>query len=460
MRDARDYGALEAKAREVFGVRPLESVQTRRLLRRCAAVYRGRPEWLDEDPENQIRTVGMARSICSETARLAVLAAGVTVGGGTERAAWLQQQIDRCYFSLRHWAEQGCAYGTVILKPNGRDVELLTPEQFFITDTDGGSVTGAVFFSRRYDQQRGKYFTRMEYHRFLPDGRYGVSNRCLMADSPSEAGREVAIEATPWAALAEDVIAEGVERPLFGVLRMPAANYLDPASPMGLPVFADALEELRDLDVAYSRNASEIYDSRRLALLDDRLTEQAGVPVGAARRIKLPRFIKRAFGSGASEYYQEIDPALNTETRLKGIDALLSQIGFKCGFSNGYFVFNQRSGLVTATQVEADDRRTVQLVKDVRDKLETALDGLIYALDRLAEGYALTPAGAYEAVYDFGDVTYNREEDRARWYGYVADGKAPFWYYLTKFEGYSEEQAKAVEAAARPMECDLTADGP
>ncbi len=434
--------------RELFGVRPLADRATERLLRRCAAVYCGQPDWLDTDPENQIRTVDMARSICSETARLTTLAAGVTVGGGTARAAWLQRQIDRCYFNLRHWVEYGCAYGTVILKPNGQDVELLTPEQFLITDTDGGNVTGAVFFSRRYDQEREKVFTRMEYHRFLPDGRYGVSNRCLMADSPTEAGRAVPIEVTPWAELAEDMTAEGVERPLFGVLRMPAANYLDPALPMGLPVFADALEELQDLDIAYSRNAGEIYDSRRLALLDDRLTEQAGTALGGARRLRLPRFIKRAFGSGAAEYYQEIDPALHTEVRLKGIDALLSQIGFKCGFSNGYFVFNQRSGMVTATQVEADDRRTVQLIKDVRDKLEAALDGLIYALDRLAEGYALTPAGTYAVSYDFGDVTYNREEDRARWYGYVADGKVPFWYFLTKFEGYSEEQARAVEAAA------------
>lgn len=441
--------ALEAKACELFGVRALGGQSTGRLLRQCAAVYRGRPAWLDPDPENQIRTVNMARSVCSETARLTTLAAGVAVGGGSERARWLQGQIDRCYFNLRHWVEYGCAYGTVIFKPNGQDVELLTPEQFIITDTDGGNVTGAVFFSRRYEQTQQKWFSRLEYHRFLADGRYAVSNRCLAADSAAETGKAVPPEATPWAGLAEDVIAEGVQRPLFGVLRMPAANNLDPASPMGLPVFADALEELRDLDVAYSRNAAEIYDSRRLALLDDRLTEQAGSPVGGARRLRLPRFIKRAFGSGAAEYYQEIDPALNTEARLKGIDALLSQIGFKCGFSNGYFVFNQRSGMVTATQVEADDRRTVQLVKDVRDKLESALDGLIYALDRLAEGYALTPAGEYEITYDFGDVTYNREEDRARWYGYVADGKAPFWYYLTRFEGYSEEQARAVEAAAR-----------
>ncbi len=441
-------GRLAERAREAFGVRPVGDRQAERLVRRCAAVYEGRPDWVDPDPENSVRTVNMARSVCAETARLATLGAGVTVSG-SERAAWLQNEVDKCRGNLRHWVEYGCAWGTVILKPNGQDVDLLTPDRFIITDTDGGNVTGAVFQSARYDQARGKYLTRLEYHRFLADGRYAVSNRCFAGDTPGDRGVPTPIGATPWAGLAEDVAAEGVARPLFGVLRMPGANGLDPASPLGAPVFADALEELRDLDVAYSRNAAEIYDSRRLALLDDRLTEQAGAPVGGARRIKLPRFIKRAFGSGAAEYYQEINPALNTEMRLKGIDALLSQIGFKCGFSNGYFVFNQRTGMVTATQVEADDRRTIQLVKDVRDKVVSALDGLIYALNRFADAYELAPAGEHQVTYDFGDVTYNREEDRARWYGYVADGRAPFWYYLVKFEGFSEEEARAVEEAAR-----------
>ena len=42
----------------------------------------------------------------------------------------------------------------------------------------------------------------------------------------------------------------------------------------------------------------------------------------------------------------------------------------------------------------------------------------------------------------------------------VVSGKIPFWYYLTKFEGFSEEDAKALEAEAQPKEPDLFgADG-
>ena len=34
-------------------------------------------------------------------------------------------------------------------------------------------------------------------------------------------------------------------------------------------------------------------------------------------------------------------------------------------------------------------------------------------------------------------------------WGYVTAGKFPFWRYLVEFEGYSEEEAKQIEAEAK-----------
>ena len=54
----------------------------------------------------------------------------------------------------------------------------------------------------------------------------------------------------------------------------------------------------------------------------------------------------------------------------------------------------------------------------------------------------LAPVGEYEALYDFGDITYNEEEDRARNLALANAGYIPKWQYLVRFEGYSEEEAK------------------
>ena len=358
--------SARTRAREAFDVKSMDAPKLESLLQRCANVYAGHPDWVDPDMENPIKTVNFAASICSEMARLATLAAGITVGG-SPRADWLQAQVDKEHFNLRTWAECGAAYGTVILKPNGQDIDLMTPDRFVITDIDGSEITGAVFITRTYDQSADRYYTRMEYHRFDGEGVYTITNKCYAGATERDRGRLVPIEATPWAGLLEEARITGIDRPLFGVLRMPGANNIDPSSPMGLPVFAGALEELKDLDVAYSRNAAEIFDSQRISLIDDRLTDMAGTPAtGGPRRVKLPRFMRKVFGSSQQEYYEEINPSLNTEARMKGINALLGQISFKCGFSNNYFSMDRRDGLMTATQVEADDRRTIQTIADVR----------------------------------------------------------------------------------------------
>ena len=446
---------LKNRAEDEFQIETIVCADVDALIDKCARIYQGRPDWVDVD--DHIKTVNFAKVICSETARLATLGIGIHVDG-SKRAEWLQGQIEKIYFQLRHWVESGCAYGTVILKPNGQSVDLYVKGNFEITHQTGGVIDGVVFMDQEKDSAGKKHYTRLEYHRFVDGGLYAISNRCYVGSSPNDCKRSIDIKQTPWAELEGEVLLENVGTPLFGVLRMPHANNLDISSPYALPIFSDAIEELKDLDIAYSRNAKEVKDSKRTVLLDsDRLLPTSGKIENTAagfearrKELKLPDYIKSVYGSGTGDFYHEINPELRTDERLTGINALLSQIGFKVGFSNGYFVFNEKTGMITATQVESDDRRTIQLIKDVRDKLEDCLNGLIHALNAFADLYDLAPVGDYEVVYDFGDITYNQEEDRARWYSYVVAGKIPFWFYLTKFEGMTEKEAKELAAEAQP----------
>lgn len=448
-------------AKDEFKINSIISSEMESKIDLYAKIYGGNPPWLDD--EDGIKTINFAKAICSETARLAMLGTKITIDGST-RAEWLQKQIDGIYFKLRDWVEYGCAYGTVVLKPNGTSVDLVLPGNFIVTDQSNGKVTGIIFVNRETSGDGKKYYTRLEYHRFLEDGLYAISNKCYVADTESEHGKSIAIEKTPWNGLLEEALIQNVEEPMYGVLKMPHANNVDIDSPLSLAIFSDAIEELKDLDVAYSRNSEEINDSSRTVLLDsDRLLPSAGNKVKntlsgferAKEDMKLPKYVRAVNGTTADEIYHEINPNLNTDTRLTGINALLSQIGYKIGYSNGYFVFNEKTGMATATQVESDDRRTINFIKDVRDKLEACLNELMYALNAFADLYDLAPVGDYEAVYDFGDITYNREEDRKRWWGYVTQNKVPAWMYFMKFEGMSEEEAKKLVAEAQPKEPDL-----
>lgn len=438
---------LRRRAKEVFNVEPVGSCRMLDWMEQCIDIYRGNPCWLSE--EEHIDTVVFAKAVCSEVARLATLGIGIHVDGSA-RATWLQQQIEKVYYQLRHWVEYACAYGTVILKPSADGIGLYCPDEFEVTHSTDGRIDGIVFHNRVQVQK--KWYTRLEYHRYEGES-YRITNRCFAGGTGDDPGKPVDIGLTPWAGLEAETALGNIRRPLFGVLKMPGANNIDIGSPYGLPVFSEAVQELRDLDIAYSRNAREIFDSRRTVLLDsDRM-----LPGTRQKQVRLPDFVSTVDGTGGvgSDVYHEINPQLNTGVRLAGINALLSQIGYKVGFSNGYFVFNEASGIQTATGVEAEQQRTIQFIKDVRDRLEDCLQGVIYGLNSMADLYSLAPAGAYEVVFDFGDITYNQDEDRGRWWSYVTSGKVPAWRFFVKFEGMTEEEAKAMVAEAAPKQPSL-----
>lgn len=441
-----------SKAKEVFNIKPIGSEQMLAWIDECIKIYRGEPSWIDES--DNIDTVNFAKAICSETARLTMMGASIKVDGSA-RAEWLQKQIDNVYYQLRRWVEYGCAYGTIILKPNGEHVQLYTPEEFEITHHTDGKIDGVIFHN--WEQVGDKWYTRLEHHSW-EGGQYKITNKCYVGTHRDDTQKPVAIETTPWAGLEEETHIANLTDNLYGVLRMPQANNIDLDSPYGLPVFSEAVQELRDLDIAYSRNAKEIQDSKRTVLADDSLILMSGAKIAKsaqemqhrATQFGMPDMVKMVRGDGRETFYQEINPELRTETRLSGINALLNQIGYKSGYANGHFVFNEKGGIQTATQVEADQQRTIQTIKDTRDQLEGCIESLIYALSVFADLYGYAPAGSYELILDFGDITYNRDEDRARWWGYVVSGKVPAWKFFVKFEGMTEDEAKEMTQEAQP----------
>lgn len=172
--------------------------------------------------------------------------------------------------------EYGCAYGTVIIKPNGSGFDVFTPFDFMVTERDGnGNITGIIFKDSYADND--KHYTRLEYHYFddtQPEGMrpYYIKNKAYMSKNANSIGDPVSLSQTKWADLLEDSgpidknNGEQLDGPMFGVFRTPEANNVDMDSPLGLPMFLDAEEEMQDLDVAYSRNSEEIYDSHRIVL--------------------------------------------------------------------------------------------------------------------------------------------------------------------------------------------------
>ena len=124
-------------------------------------------------------------------------------------------------------------------------------------------------------------------------------------------------------------------------------------------------------------------------------------------------------------------------------------ISAKCGYSQSTFRLDEKTGLTTAREIEADDQETVRTIKTIRDALKNTMDQLIYACNAMEDNTGATPSSEYEVTYDWGDITYNYDEDRAMWMGYVDRGWARPQDFLVKFEGMTEEEADELVKKAR-----------
>lgn len=454
----------QKEAQDKFGVETIESDVMKAALNDWVNIYQGKPDWtLPDDKGNvDIESFNFAKKLCNETARLTTLALGITVEGSS-RADWINGFMESYIARMKNEeCEKACAFGYIILKPNGEGIDYVMPWDFCPTHATDGKVDGGIFFDHYHEPGDKWHYTRLEWQRLedvSEDVRiFRITNKTYRATGANGIGQECNIKETVWANLQEDVAYENIEQPLFSIFKMPLSNNIDMSSPLGVSIFSNAQKELKSLDIAWTRLEDEIFDSQKITFLGDMLIDEPGRPVrsrfspgGAVDKTgkALPRHVRILPGSTTGEEYHEVNPALQTADRLSGIDHFLNLVGVKCGYSTGQFVLNGRTGHVTATQVEADDRETIQYIKQIRDSFQTATDGLIYALDKYADIYNLAPVGVYEVNYDFGDITYNWEEDRARHWQYVTLGKYPLWLYYVKFEGMSEEEAKAVAAEAK-----------
>lgn len=451
---------ITQSAAKDFETQSIISGRMEQAINKWDSIYQGRPDWTDND---DIESFGFAKYLANYTARLTTLALGIQIEG-SKRAEYLQTQIDK-YISqmIEEQCEKACAYGHIAIKPNGNGIDYVLPMNYVPTSiNDDLKIDGAIFADYAHDPKDEWYYTRLEWQRFehrVPlnsDKKlYVITNKVFKAVGPNGKGTLISIDESPWAGMDEETTIE-IEFPLFAIFKMPTANNIDLNSHIGCSIYSNAIQELKNLDIAHTRLSNEIFDSQKKIFMGDMIVAEPGTPVkksfGGMLKDKmgriLPRYVHVLPGTERGDEYHETTPSIQTDARVAAINHWLNMVGIKVGYSSGQFVFNGRTGQVTATQVESDDRETIQLIKQIRDAFKCATDDLIKALDGFASLYDLAPVGVYETTYDFGDITYNWEEDRARHWQYVVQGKYPLYRYYMKFEGMSEEEAKQVVAEA------------
>lgn len=412
---------------------------------RWAREYEGRPAWAPDG-----KSLGLAAGVASELARMATMESGIQMSGSS-RGNWLQQKLAPFLDDLQTDTEVACALGGMIFKPYVSDgemrIDVIQGDCFYPLAFDSSRrLVGAVFVDQIIRDK--KIYTRLERHDYA-GGIHRIRNLVFESGTPESLGRKISPAAVPeWEGLAEDVSFTGLNRPLFGHLRMPFANRIDRHSPLGVSVYANAENLLRDADAQYGRYIWE-FEGGELAIdaAEDYLKP------GPDGQRRLPRGKERLFRGQPTQdmnFYQVFSPALRDESIKRGFNGILQRIEFNCGLAYGT-LSDPQTVEKTAEEIRTSKQRTYATVKGIQKALQAAIEDLVYAMNFLADSYAIPDAGsgAYDIAFDWDDSIINDPVERKqRYWQFVTAGKFPFWKYLTDFEGYAEEDAKALAAEA------------
>lgn len=97
---------------------------------------------------------------------------------------------------------------------------------------------------------------------------YEIQNRAFKSNSSKSLGKKIELHDVPeWSSIEEAVHIMNVEKPLFAYLKTPFNNTIDYSSPEGVSIFSNALMELRDLDIAWSKKGMRLRILSTLLLL-------------------------------------------------------------------------------------------------------------------------------------------------------------------------------------------------
>lgn len=325
-------------------------------------------------------------------------------------------------------------------------LDYVTAPNIFPLSWENGRVTECAFTSSQ--AAGGERYLYLQTHRRDPGGNYVIENTVFRDNNGSL--REAALSEVPGFENVPPVVRTGSPDRRFVIDRMNLANNFDHTLPMGVPVFANAISQLKGVDIAYDSYVNEfVLGKKRIMVKTEARTEYDGTPYFDPNDLTyylLPE------DDADGKVIQEIDMTLRTAEHNAGLQDMLNALSSRCGFGENHYRFDN-GGIATATQVISENSTLFRTIKKHEIILYDALEELARIILRL--GNAALHMGLNEDVkisIDFDDsIIEDTRTELQDMRADVAAGLLRGELYVAKKYGVSEEEARGMMPGMEDM---------
>ena len=268
--------------------------------------------------------------------------------------------------------------------------------QFVPTAWDNSRVKCGIFVNR--EARDGYYYTVVEWHHW--DGStYRITNDLYrMPIKEAEEPQNILGWWYPldevYPLLSPDTTIEGVENAYFQYIKPFGANYADDNSPLGMSIYAPAMNTLHGIDIMFDSLQREFVLGKKRIIAPARAMRNAPNPNGGTpqKYFDADDEVWEALSTDNPEdlkiYDNSVD--LRVNEHITGINGELAILCSQIGFDPGTLAFDQQKGMKTATEVISENSKTFGTVKAHENNIRDALCDMVKAIFDLAVRYGLS----------------------------------------------------------------------
>jgi A118 family predicted phage portal protein len=376
--------------------------------------YKGETDWHKyfvyngtKHSEHKRRSLGMAKKVCEDKADL-LLNERVQIVVTPKAEAEInraQEILDSVLEDNNFWVQGNQLMETANSLGTGAFVEFqneispgvkrvvidyIPAEYIFPLSWSNGKITECAFASA-YTGGKDGVNTYINLH-VLDKGKYVIYNNVY-----DKEGKAIEL---PSGMLPE--VKTGSAVPLFQIIKPNIVNNLCDDIPMGLSIFANAIDVLKGIDLVYDSYQNEFVLGKKRIFVDGSLCKQtANIDSdGNSRPIFDPKdtvFYSYPGEDAPEKRIVESNMDLRVTDHRMALQDSLDILSEKCGFGRGYYKFDA-DNVRTATEVISQNSQLYRKIRKDEILLESALVGLAKAVLHLS-GYS----GEVEVSVSFDD---------------------------------------------------------
>ena len=360
-----------------------------------------------------------------------------------EQAAALGGQALKAWYEVRRDSNGNEIPGTGEIR-----IGYAMADQFVPVGWTNAGISEAIFVTRQ--AKGGYYYTLLEWH--LWDGTtYTIKNELYRAEQKKDGvggDQDILGFRYPLSYLypyLDEVVTIPVSKQLFTYFRTPRANNVDDNSPLGVSVYANAMDTLHAIDICFDSFVREFRLGKKRIIVPARMIRTVVDPA-TGKHVRYFDATDETYEALSTDdpdtlKIQDNSVSLRVDEHVEALNALLNLLCLQVGLSFGTFSFDAKGGLKTATEVVSENSKTYKTIKNFQNQIVPAVQDLVDAIIEVAGLYDLTwdgqsiaalAARGYEVKVSLDDgVTQDRQTNINEGLTLVASGLMSKYTFLT-----------------------------